>query len=95
MRRDGVPMTRAQAVAEARRRWSAELKADEYAYAVGNWIENGRRQVCEVGVMRLRDDLANHPAKGWPPYWELRGSGKTWEAAFADADRREQEQHHA
>ena len=63
-------MTRAEALAEARRRWGPDAGLHHYGSGVA------------VGVYA-------HSALATAPLAQVFGSGKTWECAFADADRRE------
>jgi hypothetical protein len=63
-------MTRAAALAEARRRWGPNAGLNQYGSGVA------------VGVY-ARYALVTDPLA------QVFGSGKTWECAFADADRRE------
>jgi hypothetical protein len=63
-------MTRAAALAEARRRWGPDGGLNHYGSGVA------------VGVYA-------RPALAIELLAQVFGSGRTWELAFADADRRE------
>ena len=65
-------MTRSEALAEARRRWAA--RADEVRLSAFR----PRGLPARLSI-RLPSEAG---------YLETIGSGQTWEAAFADADRR-------
>lgn len=69
-------MTRAQALAEARRRWGPEAFAMPYRH----------RPLVMVGIIVPAKDLTT----GEPTTAHVqKGEGHSWEAAFADADKRE------
>lgn len=66
-------MTRAQAEAEARRRWGSIGRVEK------------RGSLCVVGLLKPPMIRGGKPGVG------CKGSGKTWTAAFKDADRFEKE----
>lgn len=67
-------MTRAEALAEAQRRWGTN------AYVQRGPISDTYR----VGTEHFDPFYPGNPAD----HFEVKGSGDSWEAAFADADRR-------
>ena len=71
-------MTRAEALAEAQRRWGSYGDAPHsYAPATAYWIPCADdTETFYVGTLKA-DGSA-----------DVKGSGDSWEAAFADADRR-------
>lgn len=67
-------MSRSEALKEARRRWGADAYAD------------GGPHTKQVGLLLdAKRFPSGEPCKAQAP----RGEGPSWEAAFADADRRE------
>lgn len=79
-------MTRAEALAEARRRWECGLDRGDA------W----RKSITSPGVFdrkiigwRYFVGAVVSPPWATVPYRSAKGEGPSWEAAFADADRRE------
>lgn len=68
-------MTRAQALQEARRRWGSDGHAAVARYAHLRPTYHVGRKATRTGFARYRKNTL--------------GRGDSWEAAFADADRRE------
>lgn len=72
-------MTRTEALAEAQRRWgtSGEVNTLTEPRSMRE-VGDSPLSLYEVGIL-----------EGGGGDWDVRGSGDSWEAAFADADRKE------
>lgn len=72
-------MTRAEALAEAKRRWGPEAVVSSWRHIGAHGKRRGQRWEYQVGCM---EGVGEEYGATW------KGSGDSWEAAFADADAR-------